>query len=150
MIFDTLDKLEMYIPAVNGLRAVIDAMDHDDVYNLGRGKYKTPDGNVNYEICEYKTVNSDVPFEFHKNTTVVQIVLEGQELISTTWRELKDQSPVFDDKADTGFFVAEPISVFTASKGRFAVFFPGEPYKVGIASGEPDSVKKVVFKIKDF
>lgn len=149
MVFDTLENMEMYIPLTAKLRTVIDAMDHDDVYNLPRGKYKTPDPDVSYEVATYTTSVADIPFEFHKKTTIVQVVLDGSELVSTTWRELKDQTQVFDDKNDTGFFVAEPISVFTACKGRFSVFFPGEPFKSGVACGNPENIRKVTFRIKE-
>lgn len=149
MIFDTLDKLEMYIPCLPQLRTVIDAMDHDDIYNRGRGTYSTPDSNVSYEVVRYMTTTADKQFEFHKKTSIVEIVLEGNELASTTWRELQDQAQTFDEKSDTGYFFAEPVSVFNASKGRFLVFFPGEAYKSGVSSGDIEPVKKVIFKINE-
>lgn len=149
MIFDTLEKFEMYIPCLPQLRTVIDAMDHDDVYNLERGKYKTPDPDIDYEIVEFVTTSADTQFQFHKKTTVVEVVLDGNELASTTWRELKDEASAFDEKSDTGYFFAEPISVFQAAKGRFSVFFAGEAYKSGVASGENSRVKKVIFKINE-
>ena len=77
------------------------------------------------------------------------ILLKGNELMSTSWRELKNQSISYDQKTDTGFFNAEPISVLQATQGRFAIFFPGEPHKTGVADGEPCLVKKVVFKVED-
>lgn len=149
MIFDILEKLEMYIPCVPQLRTVADAMDHDDVYNLACGKYRTPDKNVEYRVVETVTSTAERPFEFHKNTTVVEIVLEGNELASTTWRELHDEASAFDEKSDTGYFFAEPISVFNATKGRFLVFLPGEPYKTGTSAGDNLPVKKVVFTINE-
>ena len=33
--------------------------------------------------------------------------------------------------------------------GRFAVFFPGEPFKSGVAMGESSLVKKVLFKVEE-
>jgi len=149
MIFDTLENLEMYIPVLPQLKAIAGAMDHDNIYDLGPGKYKTPDEKVTYEVCEYTSSKSDKPFVFHKNTTVVEIVLSGVELMSTTWRELKDQADVYDKKTDTGVFPCEPVTVLQASQGRFAVFFAGEPYKSGISYAEPVSVKKVIFKVDE-
>lgn len=149
MIFDTLENLEMYIPVLPQIKTVAEAMDHDNIYDIGCGKYKTPDENVTYEVSEYLTAESDKPFVFHKKTTVVEIVLSGSELMSTTWRELKDGAPAFDKKTDTGIFAAEPITVLQAAQGRFAVFFAGEPYKSGIANGNSAMVKKVVFCIDE-
>lgn len=148
MIFDTLDQLEMYIPLLPALRVVADVMDHDDVYDKEPGTYSTYDKKVSYTVMEYRTSQSR-QFEFHKDHTSVQIVLKGQELMSTTWRELKRQCENFNSTSDVGFLDAEPISVLQATQGRFSVFFPGEPYKAGVSYGEPAVVKKVIFKVLD-
>jgi len=149
MIFDSLDQLEMYIPLLPALRVVADVMDHDNVYDKECGTYSTYDGNVSYVVSEYRTSSGGKQFEFHKNHSYVQIVLCGQELMSTTWRELKGQCDHFNASSDVGFTDAEPISVLQATQGRFAVFFSGELYKTGVALGEPALVKKVTFKIKE-
>ena len=149
MIFDTLDQLEAYIPVLPALRTVADTMDHDELYDKAPGKYSTKDPDITYTISEYLTSSSDRPFEYHKDHTVVVIILSGQELLSTSWRELKKQSLSYDREADIGFLEGEPISVLQAAQGRFAVFFPGEPCKGGVAAGEPSPVKKAVFRIKD-
>ncbi len=149
MVFDTLEQLEMYIPVLPAIRLIADIMDHDDLYDMAPGSYKTKDPKVTYKILEYMTSSSDRPFEYHKDHSDLMIVLSGQELQSTSWRELKNQSISYDEKTDTGYFNAEPISVLQAAQGRFAIFFPGEPHKSGIAAGESSLVKKVVFKIED-
>ena len=149
MVFDTLDQLEMYIPLLPAIRVVADTMDHDELYDKAPGKYSTRDPKVTYTIYEYMASATDKPFEYHREHSDVMIVLSGQELMSTSWRELKNQSQAFDAKADVGFFQADPVTVLQAAQGRFAIFFPGEPHKSGIAAGEPSLVKKVVFKIED-
>ena len=149
MVFDTLDQLEMYIPLLPAIRVVADTMDHDELYDKAPGRYSTRDPKVTYTIYEYMTSAADKPFEYHREHSDVMIVLSGQELMSTSWRELKNQSQAFDPKADVGFFQADPVTVLQAAQGRFAIFFPGEPHKSGIAAGEPSLVKKVVFKIED-
>ncbi len=149
MIFDTLDQLETYIPVLPALRVIADTLDHDELYDKAPGKYSTRDPKVTYTISEYMTGSADKPFEYHLEHTDVMVVLSGQELMSTSWRELKNQSESFDKKADVGFFQAEPVSVLQAAQGRFAVFLPGEPHKSGGALGEPAPVKKAVFKILD-
>lgn len=147
MIFDTLANLEMYASVVPQITTVAQAMDHDDVYDLCRGHYTTFDKNVTYDVIEYKTCDSDQRFTFHKNKTIVEIVLSGTELFSTTWRELCSQAEIYDKNTDTGFISAEPISAFQGAQGRFAVFLPGEPYKSGVSAGTDEPVKKVVFTI---
>lgn len=147
MIFDTLENLELYLPLLPQIKTIAGAMDHDNIYDLPPGHYTTPDPNVSYDIYEYTTGSSEKPFEFHKNHTVLQAVLSGNELMSTSWRELKSQAIAFDDKTDTGFFTAEPLSAIQASQGRFLVFFPGEPYKTGVSAVSEEKVKKIVFTV---
>lgn len=147
MIFDTLENLELYVPILPQLKTIAEAMDHDNVYDLPAGHYKTPDSNVIYDIYEYDTSTSEKPFEFHKNHTIVQIVLSGNELMSTSWRELKNDAIGYDSKTDAGFFTAEPLSAIQASQGRFLVFFPGEPFKTGIAVAREEKVKKIIFSV---
>lgn len=149
MIFDTLANLEMYASVVPQIKTVAEAMDHDNVYDLSKGHYTTPDPNVSYDVIEYTTTDSDQRFMFHKKRTVVEIVLNGNELFSTTWRELCSQAEIYNKETDTGFISAEPISAFQGAQGRFAVFLPGEPYKGGVSSGTGEPVKKVIFTIKD-
>ena len=149
MVFDTLSQLEMYIPVLPAIRLIADIMDHDDLYEMAPGSYKTKDPKVSYKILEYMTSSADRPFEYHKDHSDLMVVLKGQELMSTSWRELKAQSVSYDEEKDVGFFSAEPISVLQAAQGRFAIFFPGEPHKSGVAAGEPCLVKKAVFKIED-
>lgn len=149
MIFDTLSNLEHYAGVVPQLKTVAEAMDHDDVYDLPKGRYKTPKDEVSYEVVEYSSANNQQMFCFHKNKTVVQIILEGKELLSTSWRELANQAKIYDKITDTGFFDAEPISVLQGAQGRFSVFLPGEPYKSGVSDATESPVKKVIFTINE-
>ena len=149
MVFDTLDQLEMYIPVLPSIRLIADIMDHDDLYELPCGVYKTKDEKVSYTISEYMTSASDRPFEYHTDSSILMIVLKGQELLSTSWREMKKESLSYDKTKGTGFFQGEPISVLQATQGRFAIFFPGEPFKSGVALGESSMVKKVVFRVEE-
>lgn len=149
MVFDSLDQLEAYIPVLPALRVVADVMDHDDVYDKECGTYGTYDDKVSYTVSEYRTSVGGRQFEFHKGHSCVQIVLKGQELMSTTWRELKSQCDNFNEASDIGFTDAEPVTVLQATQGRFALFLPGELHKTGVAFGEPSIVKKVTFKVVD-
>lgn len=149
MVFDSLDQLEMYIPVLPALRLIADIMDHDDLYEMDCGSYKSKDPNVTYTVSEYFTSAAERPFEYRKDHSEVHIVLKGQELMSNTWRELKLQSQSYDQKNDIGFLQAEPLTVLQAAQGRFAIFFPGEPHKTGVSMGEAAVVKKVVFKVKE-
>jgi len=147
MIFDTLDNLELYLPLLPQLKKVIEVMDRGEVYAMECGLYTTQDEKVRYRILSYMTSDAKKQYEIHKNAVDVQIVLEGEELMSLSWREsIKDASPQ-DGEDDTLLVEGEPLSVVHASVGRFVVFFPGEPHKCAVAVANAQRCKKVVFKL---
>ncbi len=149
MIFDTLSNLETYAAVIPSLVSVAEAMDHDDIYSLSPGVYNTPNPRVSYAVSETSTTASDQPFRFHRKRTVVEIVLSGEELVSTSWRELCEKDGRYSKDTDTGFLNAEPVSAFRASQGRFFAFLPGEPYKSGVSGVESGPVRRVVFTISE-
>ena len=149
MIFDTLSNLELYIPVIPKLKVVADAMDHDEVYDLKPGHYTTPDKDVSYDVIEYNTSISEKPFVFHKRHSIVEIVLSGKELISTSWRELASSAEGYNKDTDECFFNGEPLCAIQGAQGRFTAFLPGEPYKSGTAEVVSDFVKKVIFTISE-
>lgn len=150
MIFDTLANMEMYRNLIPGMQTVIDVMDRGDVYKQEPGIYKTPDSRISYIITEIEAGTAPTPFMFHKETTVIEIVLSGHDLMSLAWRENRDRLISYDKTTDSGTIDGDPIAVYQSEEGRFAVFFPGEPYRIGVSSsGMPDKVKRVAFRIKD-
>jgi len=147
MLFDTLDNLELYQPLLPLLQTVIEVMDKGDVYTMKDGSYATDNPNVRYSIGSYMTSSEGKRYEIHKKATDVQIMLEGEELMSVTWREaVKDATP-YDEAKDIHFCDGDPLLVMHAAVGRFCVFFPGEPHKPGVPVVNPMACRKVVFKL---
>ena len=108
------------------------------------------DPRVRYLISSYETDAKDHPYEIHRRTTDVVIMLSGEELMSVSWREaVKEADTPYNKEEDVQYTTGEPITVWHAAQGRFAIFLPGEPHKEGVAIGLPSKVKKVVFKIYD-
>ena len=150
MLFDSLDNLELYYPEVPRMQTVVEIMDKGDVYGMEPGSYQTKDPKVRYIISEYETDSKEKPYEIHRRATDVQIMLEGEELMSVSWREaVKEADKPYDKESDVQYTTGEPLAVWHAARSRFAVFLPGEPHKTGVAIGFPAKVKKVTFKIYD-
>lgn len=150
MVFDTLENLEIYIPLVPHMKAVVEEMDRGDVYRKAPGVYTTPDPAVTYEVAELQATTKAGPYLFHKHRTEVLVVLEGADLLSLAWRENQDLLISYDKESDTGEVDGDPIAVFQGEEGRFAVFFPGEPHRIGVSStGERDLVRRVAFRIEE-
>ncbi len=150
MIFDSLDNLELYLPLIPRMRSVIDVMDRGEVYEMECGSYQSKDPHVRYLISSYETESKEKPYEVHHKATDVEIMLKGEELMSVSWREaVKDADAPYDKDGDVQHTTGEPLIVWHAAPGRFALFLPGEPHKGGVAIGLPSKVKKITFKIYD-
>jgi YhcH/YjgK/YiaL family protein len=149
MLFDTLDNLELYIPVLPKLAKVIEIMDRSLPYDAQPGEYATDDPDVRYIVSAYTTSVAPKQFESHRKETDVQILLEGEELMALSWRDLAANASPYDESSDCVLFDGEPTVVMQAAPGRFAIFFPGDTHISQVAIGEPAAVKKVVFKIKD-
>lgn len=146
MIFDVLDKLEFYSETLPSLKEVGRVMDWG-VYEKQDGEYTTNDKNVTYSISSYKTCEKESIFEINKDYVTVSILLEGEELVSFSHRDLANQIESYDKEKDQAFVKGEVFGVSTMVKGRFCLFFPNEPYYF-TKSYEESNVKKIVFKIK--
>lgn len=150
MIVDALDNLELYFPEVPKLQVVTEVMDKGDVYDKPDGSYQTKDPKVRYLISSYETSSGEKPYEIHRRSTDVLVILQGTELVSETWREAaKDADAPYDKEADVQYTTGEPVCVCKAGEGRFFVFLPGEPYRTGVSIGLPAKNKRVLFKIYD-
>ncbi|MFA6891785.1 MAG: YhcH/YjgK/YiaL family protein [Sphaerochaetaceae bacterium] len=147
MLFDTLDNLELYLSILPELQTVIEVMDKGEVYEMKNGSYSTKNQEVSYNIVSYLSGGQDDRYEAHRKTTDLEILLEGEELMSLTWREaVKDATP-YDAVKDVCFCDGDPLVVVHAAVGRFCVFFPGEPHRTGVPVVNPLQCRKVVFRI---
>jgi biofilm protein TabA len=88
-------------------------------------------------------------YESHRQTIDIQYTVEGAEGIESCFgRELE---PLHDySQQDDVEHFANPkqgAALFDNSKGRFVVFFPGEPHMPQLATATSQAVHKVVVKI---
>ncbi|MDD4010599.1 MAG: YhcH/YjgK/YiaL family protein [Sphaerochaetaceae bacterium] len=148
MIFDILDNLELYQASVPKIQKVTEAFDKDYLFDKPAGHYKTDDPDVEFDIEEAALKSGDADFEFHKKHLEIYVVLQGSELLSTAFSELRSLSDNYDEKKDVSYFKASPSSVFHGTPSAFCLFFPGEPHKAGIKSDD-EKVKRAVFRIKE-
>ena len=121
MVFDTLSELESYEGAFSEIRTIIDVMDRSLPYDQGAGRYKTPEeSTVSYIIETFLT--SSKGFEAEKDGgRVMEIVLEGDEMVSIDG------------------------SVFRLQPGRFLLYDPSENIRRGLSYALPEHTKTVRF-----
>ena len=121
LVFDTLDELESYEKIIPGFLSVIDVLDHSRPYDEGPGEYSTcgKDGKK-YIIDTF--VSSSAGFTAPKTEgMVLEICLEGEEIISTDG------------------------SVFRMAPGRFLIYEGKMDVKRGVMYSTPQAFKAVRF-----
>lgn len=97
---------------------------------------------------EYETKDLDLTkFENHHQYIDLHYVLEGEEYVGI--QEANKLVPVtkYDNSDDYQLFKGELGEQVLLTKGDFLVLFTNEAHVTGGIVGEPNSVKKIVFKI---
>ena len=144
MIYDTLSNLGVYAPLVPQLKSIIKVLEKENLSLQEVGEYVTRSKDVRYTISDAETSPPGSLFTMHKEETIMQIILEGKELLALTWREHAKGLP-YDKEHDTVLLEGDPTAVIHAEKGHFIIFFPGEPFKEGLG----EQYKKATFNLKD-
>ena len=122
LLFDILDKLENYTSVIPHMDRVIDIMDHSKPYDDDVGEYSAGgDGSVKYIVSAHLSSVSGFEGERREGKLILEIVLEGDEIVSVDG------------------------SVFRLSPGVFLVYDGGAKIKRGIASSLPVAFKTVWF-----
>jgi YhcH/YjgK/YiaL family protein len=100
---------------------------------------------MRYPLKERKAIL----YESHRQTIDIQYTLEGAEGIEFNFAH--DLEPLHDysHKDDVEHFTtpAQRAAWIENSKGRFVIFFPGEPHMPQLATATIHAVHKVVVKI---
>ncbi len=83
IVFDTLSELESYEGVFPAIRTIIGVMDRSLPYEQGDGRYDTPEkSDVRYIIDSFLTSDNGFEAEKHSGKNVMEIVLEGDEIVS--------------------------------------------------------------------
>lgn len=119
----------------------------EDVEN---GRYDLSDG-IFVNVMTYETKKrSEALFEAHKKYIDIQIILEGSEIISVEPVEVMHQHKCVEPFGDGDIELYEVNSDcvdYVLNKGDFLILYPEDGHMPSICVGEPETVKKAVFKV---
>ena len=146
MIFDSIERLDLYSGAVPALLEVKEELMRRDFSSLPAGEYRTEKSGILIQVQEYETA-LDKQFEVHGRFIDVHIVIRGSESYEVM-RCLDKLPESFESDKDIGFFDGEKEGSVTLTDGVFVLSFPYEPHKPRVsATGNNDKVRKLVVKI---
>ena len=152
MIFDVLENHSLYTAMGYNFSPAFKYLLETDLAGLPVGRIDLDGDRLYALVQEYMTKPAVGGFwESHRKYIDIQYVCRGREqmgfasLRSMTLGEYVPEKD-FQAMADLKIGIGNTIEV---NSGQFAVFFPGDAHKPGISVGpEPESVKKIVFKVK--
>ncbi|MCI9174841.1 MAG: DUF386 domain-containing protein [Lachnospiraceae bacterium] len=91
---------------------------------------------------------NECAYEAHKQYIDLHYIMEGAERIATAdVRDLQIKTP-FSEEKDIGFYTGPESGRYLLKPGDFMVCYPSDAHKVAMMEKEPETVKKIVVKIK--
>ena len=149
MIVDTLNNSKQYSNAHGGFSAGFDFIKKAVSENLPEGRYDIDGENVFAFIQEY-TSKEDSSFEAHKNYIDIQFIVKGTEVIFAADLDKLSVKTEYCDERDVMFLNDYgKATKIILTDGEYGIFFPWDAHKPGLClDGKPDTVKKIVVKVK--
>jgi len=90
----------------------------------------------------------DCMYETHEKYIDVHYIMEGAERIATAdVSSLQIMTP-FSEERDIGFYQGDESGRYLLKPGEFMVCFPSDAHKVAMMDKTPETVKKIVVKIR--
>ena len=147
-------KNQLVLANKSYISKILELISGTDFSKVDDGVYKIDGDDFFYLLTTYQTesISGHKKAEFHKKYTDLQYMLYGEELIGYGGTMASMLSSIdYDEKKDIEYLnhVADE-SFFILKKDRFALFDPYEIHRPGISNQEKRSVRKIVFKIKNY
>lgn len=151
MIYATLKDSKKYYGANKYFKEAFEFIDKAVSENLSAGKYVINGSELYASIQEYNTKNAeDCKSEGHRNYIDIQYIVSGVETMEVFDISKATVKSEYNDVKDVEFYEHfSDASVCNVSSGEYAIFFPEDIHRPGMAyKGENKPVKKIVVKVK--
>ena len=152
MIFDNIKNYELYTSLNKGFEKAFKFLKRAEAENLDVGKYEIDGDKVYAMVQEYNTkFYEEGKFEGHKKYIDIQYIISGSEIIEVADVSKVTPNTEYDEQKDFMLFEnTEDASTLILNKGDYAILFPHDIHKPGLAVNNTSStVKKVVVKVKN-
>ncbi len=150
MIVDKIENLSLYYPLLDCLPQVQKFLADFEKEPLPDGKHVI-DGEKLFALIqryETKPVEDRLP-EAHRKYIDLQFAFSGRESIGwAPMTELKEEKEEFSKGGDIAFYSGKIQIWVTLNAGYFALLFPGDAHLPCTQVEGPETVGKIVFKIK--
>ncbi len=150
MILDQIDNVSLYNELGEQIAAGLALLNEDCVRNAAPGKYEVQGDDIFYIVDEYETKPiEEGRLEVHRKYLDIQYIVSGRECIGYAPLEGLTEEAPYDGEKDLVFYKYTPVvSKLVLKPGMFAIFWPNEAHMPGRSIESPETVKKIVVKIR--
>ncbi len=146
MVLDRLARASLYSGLSPILQRALTYLSETDWERVASGRMDFEGDDLFALVSDYDTrPSSEVPWEAHRRYIDVQYVHRGCERLG---HAASDQLAMGDYDADRDLVTAAGDGAFvTLPAGSFAILWPDDVHRPGIALDRPQPVRKVVLKV---
>ena len=150
MIFDSIANADLYTSVHPRFQAAFDFIREAITEELAVGKYEIDGKNLYASVQEYDSkAPENAKNEGHRNYIDIQVVVSGTEVIEV--EEIGDAicATPYNDEKDVEFYQPAPDACrLVLCAGDFAILYPHDIHRPGMAYEESEAVKKIVVKVR--
>ncbi len=145
MIFDTIAHIDNY-KNLGRVSEALELIAKTDFTKLETGKYVVDGDNLFYMVQKYDTKLEGLA-ESHYKYIDVQFLVAGKEYMGVA--PIECEKTVKDSSVENDYALYEcETDNLTMLPGTFAVLYPNDIHRPGMAIGASEPVTKVVVKVK--
>ena len=149
MIIGNIKDCERYYAVNEKFKKAFDFLKNIST-DIETGKHIIDGDDVYASVMTYETKNEkDCVIEAHRKYIDVQYMILGTEIMEINDITALKSSVPYDEEKDAEFFAeGDSGERIIMESGKFAIFFPEDLHKGAIMNGSPETIKKVVVKVK--
>ncbi len=148
MVFGNVKNLNEYTFLEEQIRECFAYAEAHDLLTYDKGCHEIDGSRLFVNIVEYTTTEAENRFwEAHKNYLDVHVMLRGKEQIDLNFIQNMDVKE-FVEKDDFLPMEGEKNSSVVLEAGDFLVCYPSDGHRTAVAVGEPQTIKKAIFKVQ--
>jgi len=148
MVIDDLRNASLCFGMHKNFRTAFDYLLRTDFTHVANGKYPLDGENVFAIVNRYEPQSAEeLKWEGHRKYIDIQFVASGDEQIGIVEIGKMSTATEYDETKDVQFFSGDG-EFFALGEKMFAIIFPNEVHKPGIAVDGNSRILKVVIKVR--
>ena len=150
MIYDRLDRIEIYKGLYDNLDKAIEYLQSVDLSELKNGKVEVDSNDIYLNIVDGQLINeSDGVYELHKTYLDIHIDIEGKEKLLISDYDDSKKIEEYNDKGDYELIQGIKTGECILDNNHFAICMLDEPHMPCVRNNDEDNVvRKIIVKVK--